>query len=100
MLMLADKRGRGAGSLVVQLREEEVRHVVESALPGVSRDVMDGEIAAPPPVSESTENAVCSEAAIRDPCSNIVEPLKQVVEKTKVLADAVDVATRVRVIQR
>jgi hypothetical protein len=79
----------------VQLREEEVRYVVESALPGISRDVTDGEIASPPSVSELAESAVYSAATIRDPGSDIVETLKQVVEKTKALAGVVDKAARV-----
>ena len=86
-----DKQGRDAGSLVVQLREEEACHVVESTL-RADQDVTDGEIAALPRVSEPAENAVWPVAMVQD----VVELLRQVVEKTKTLADVVDEAARVR----
>ena len=82
----------------MQLCEAGAQHAAGSALPGISWDAADGEMAGSPPVLEPGEGAVRLAVVIQDPDSDVVGSLKQVVGKTKALVDVVGKATRVRII--
>ncbi|KAF8343194.1 uncharacterized protein EI90DRAFT_839340 [Cantharellus anzutake] len=89
-LVLRDKRGREAGSLIVQLRdtaplEASVDPVDNKAILGV-----DQESPTSPAVPEPVQNVISSAAAVQDLGSDVVKSLKQVVQKTKAVVDLVD----------
>src|ERR1700756_2256142 len=82
-LALHDKRGREAGSLIVQLRDTTAQGPT-AAVDGAIHDLAQG-LPTSPAIPEP----------VGDLASSVVNSLKQVVDKTKVVADFVNKTAKV-----
>ena len=91
--MLHDKRGRETGSLIVQLRDATAQGPT-AAVDGAIHDVEQG-LPTSPAIPEPVQNVIDSAAAVGDLTSGVVNSLKQVVDKTKVVVDFVNKTAKV-----
>ena len=92
-LTLHDKWGREAGSLIVQLRDTTAEGPV-AAIDDAIHDV-EQRLPASPAIPEPIQNVIDSAAPVGDLANGVVNSLKQVVDKTKVVVDFVDKTAKV-----
>ena len=97
-LTLHDERGREAGSLVVQLLDTTAQGP-KAAVDSAIRDV-EQRLPTSPPIPEPVQNATDSVAAVQDLGSNVVNSLKQVVDRSRIVVDFVDKTAKVHVAPR
>ena len=94
-LILQDERGRAAGSLIVQLQYT----TAHARTAGIDDSIQDIEQRLPtsPPIPEPVQNVIDPTAAVGHLTGGILNSLKQVVDRTRVVVDLVDKTAKVRV---
>ena len=98
ILTLNDERGREAGSLVVQLLDTTAQGP-KAAVDSATCDV-EQRLPTSPPIPEPVQNAADSVAAVHDLGSGVVNSLKQVVDRSRIVVDFVDKTAKVEVAPR
>jgi hypothetical protein len=94
-LTLHGERGREAGSLIVQLRDTTAQ-AHTAAIDGAIHDI-EQHLPTSPPIPDPVQNVIDSTAAVGHLTGSVVDSLKQVVSKTRVVVDFVDETAKVRV---
>ena len=92
-LTLFGNQGQEAGSLVVQLLDITPR-ASQTAIDD-ARDNIEQALSPSPPIPETFQDVTVSAAAVQDLGGGIVNSLKQVVDKTKIVVDFVDKVAKV-----
>jgi hypothetical protein len=92
-LTLHDKLGREAGSLIVQLRDTTAQ-ARTAAIDGAINDI-EQHLPISPPIPEPVQNVIDSTPAIGHLTGSVVDSLKQVMDKTRVVVDVVDKTAKV-----
>ena len=87
--------GQEAGSLVVQLLDITTR-ASQTAIDD-ARDNIEQALPPSPPIPETVQDVIVSAAAVQDLGGGIMNSLKQVVDKTKIVVDFVDKVAQVRI---
>ena len=87
--------GQEAGSLVVQLLDITTR-ASQTAIDD-ARDNIEQALPPSPPIPETVQDVIVSAAAVQDLGGGIMNSLKQVVDKTKIVVDFVDKVAKVSI---
>jgi len=86
-----------AGGLIVKLRETDLIQAGRDAVSAAQRDVTDSRIATPIPALETVGNMVGRVTDLNTIASPVVDSLKFVIEKSKVVVDTVNQLAKVRI---
>lgn len=97
-LALHDNRGREAGALVVQLMDATAR-AYKAVIDSASHDVERG-LSSSTPIPEPIQNIIGSTVAALDLGGGVVNSLKEVVKRSKIVVDFVSETAKVHVASR
>jgi hypothetical protein len=99
-LELRDSRNNVSGCLIVEIRESDPVQAGRAAVSAARRDVAERGIATSNPIQDAVDDAVGLAASTKDVAGPVTISIKQIVEKTKVIADFIDEAAKVSISTR
>ena len=96
-LELRDSRNEVSGCLIVEIRESDTVQAGRAAVSAARRDVAESGIATSNPMQDAVGDAVELAASAKDVAGPVTISMKQIVEKTKAIADFIDEAAKVSI---
>jgi hypothetical protein len=94
-LELRDSRNNVSGCLIVEIRESDPVQAGRAAVSAARRDVAERGIATSNPIQDAVDDAIGLAASTKDVAGPVTISIKQIVEKTKVIADFIDDTAKV-----